>query len=83
MWVQEVAEEKRLEYKKVSGILNPADLMTKYLQPGKITDFMVALYQVRVAGRASAGLTVSAVVRRDREPTGSGPEGVKAASGYP
>ena len=31
LWVQETAATKRLEFLKVLGVLNPADLMTKYL----------------------------------------------------
>ena len=31
LWIQQTAAEKRLEYSKVLGNVNPADLVTKYL----------------------------------------------------
>ena len=31
LWVQETAAEKRLKFSKVLGLINPADLLTKYL----------------------------------------------------
>ena len=37
LWIQQTAAEKRLEYSKVLGTINPADLMTKYLTSEVIT----------------------------------------------
>ena len=37
LWVQEVRSTGRLGYKKILGILNPADILTKHV-PGKLLD---------------------------------------------
>ena len=36
LWVQDIREQEGVEFKKVKGELNPADMCTKYLNKGKL-----------------------------------------------
>ena len=50
LWIQQTAAEKRLEYSKVLGTINPADLMTKYL-----TAEVIAAHSERLGGDFKKG----------------------------
>merc|ERR1712008_566561 len=54
LWVQEKAAFKELQYSKVPGKLNMADLMTKYLAEGEIQRHMWAMGFNFSAGRAAS-----------------------------
>ena len=55
LWVQE-KQDHELEFRKVLGTENPADLMTKYLVRDKVDACMMKLKQARLEGRAKSGL---------------------------
>ena len=56
LWIQEKVEDGELEVKKVAGILNPADAMTKYLTGPKIMDLMKRMSQEFREGRSDLSL---------------------------
>ena len=56
LWVQQMAEDEVIAYKKVNGKQNPADLCTKNLTQG-IIDHGIAKVEMEIrAGRAEMGL---------------------------
>ena len=55
-WIQGVQENEGVEYRKVPGTDNPADLMTKYPTRYTIDKHMNAMVQVVRDGRAPKGL---------------------------
>ena len=58
LWVQQLAEEEEVLYRKICGQDNPADLFTKHLTRIRI-DYLLDLLNVRDAeGRAQEGLEV-------------------------
>ena len=65
LWVQDARESGQLEYKKVGGLNNPGDLMTKYLSRRVLTDHLTSLQIDLREGRAEAGLKINAMSRRD------------------
>ena len=58
LWVQEKERRKEVDFRKVKGEVNPADLFTKHLAGGKTADFMRRLGQHVKGGRADAALDV-------------------------
>ena len=58
LWVQERQDQKDLEYRKVLGTENPADLMTKHLLREALDNCMRSLNQWRMSGRAKSGLEI-------------------------
>ena len=58
LWLQEKEARGELEFEKVKGEANPADLCTKYLSREKAQLFGDLLGQSVVQGRASVGLQV-------------------------
>ena len=56
LWIQEKVEDGELEVRKVAGILNPADAMTKYLTGPKIMDLMKRMSQEFREGRSDLSL---------------------------
>ena len=56
LWVQEKNETGELEYTKVAGEENPADLMTKYFQEKLAKRFMDIIGQVFTTGRSEKSL---------------------------
>ena len=58
LWIQERADSKQLEMRKVLGTENPADMMTKPLARQPLDKCMLQLNQHRAAGRAKTGLKV-------------------------
>ena len=61
LWVQERAQAGELLYKKVRGEQNPADLLTKPVPAGKVTQFSTELGQVKLAGGAEVRLSLNGV----------------------
>ena len=58
LWVQECQDRKDLEYRKVLGTENPADMMTKHLLRDPLDKCMQELNQWRLSGRARSGLDI-------------------------
>ena len=58
LWIQEKEEEKELEFFKIKGEFNPADLMTKHLQADKAKRHTEKLAAQFLQGRAETGLKV-------------------------
>ena len=56
LWIQEKIEQKELTVKKVSGLANPADMMTKHLGREKLETYMRAVGQEVREGRAEGAL---------------------------
>ena len=76
LWVQEQQERKEVEYRKVLGTENPADLMTKHLLRSALDGCMGSLNQERLAGRARSGLEI-----QGRKKTASAHESTPDAGG--
>ena len=56
LWIQEQERKKEVETRKIQGEVNPADLMTKYLNGMRGDDLRRRLGQVHREGRAKAAL---------------------------
>ena len=56
LWIQEKQEEGELEFTKVQGELNPADMMTKHVGEGLTVRHMNIINQEFRDGRAEKGL---------------------------
>ena len=56
LWVQQAAEDGELEYQKVKGSLNLADVCTKHLPGSKLWELITKASQERRAGRADEAL---------------------------
>ena len=52
LWIQEKAEAEEVIIKKVKGISNPADMMTKSVNKEKLEKYMIMTKQKVVEGRA-------------------------------
>ena len=58
LWLQEREQRGDVELRKIKGVVNPADLMTKYMTGPRMIDLMRRIGQVRQSGRASTALEV-------------------------
>ena len=58
LWVQEKAENELIQYRKVRGDGNPADLMTKHLSAKKIDSCAAMMNLGWLEGRSSSSLKV-------------------------
>ena len=58
LWIQEKQQRGEITLRKVSGIMNPADLFTKYLQVGRLGDLSRRVGQHAEQGRATTALEV-------------------------
>lgn len=58
LWIQEQERKEAVETKKIKGEMNPADLLTKYLQSSRSEDHRRRLGQQKREGRAEAALEV-------------------------
>ena len=58
LWIQEKNESGEIKYTKVAGEMNPADLMTKYLQEALVKRHMDLIGQVFTGGRSDKSLRV-------------------------
>ena len=56
LWVQQLADSEVIQFAKVRGEENPADLMTKYLPCGRVSQLLSALAQHYSAGHAKCRL---------------------------
>ena len=61
LWVQELAEGEIVQFAKVGGESNPADLMTKYLPAAKMSNLLTALSQYHRAGHARCRLALDSM----------------------
>ena len=59
LWVQEVERMRRLQFDKISGLANPADLLTKGVGRDKLRRYMDAAGQQVLEGRASTSLQLA------------------------
>ena len=58
LWIQDKTEKEEIILKKVKGISNPADMMTKAINKEKLDKYMVMTKQRPVEGRAKESLKV-------------------------
>ena len=58
LWIQEKIESEEISVKKVKGVSNPADMMTKGVNREKLEKYMVMVQQRDMEGRAKEGLQV-------------------------
>ena len=56
LWIQHKTESEEVVIKKVKGISNPADMMTKGVNREKLEKYMVMTKQTVVEGRAKEAL---------------------------
>ena len=56
LWIQERTEKEEVTIKKVKGIFNPSDMMTKGVNREKLDKYMVMVSQTEAEGRAREGL---------------------------
>ena len=56
LWIQEKVESEEVLVKKVKGVSNPADMMTKGVNREKLEKYMVMVRQKELQGRAKEGL---------------------------
>ena len=56
LWIQEKTERGDSVVKKVKGVSNPSDMMTKNVSQEKLSRYMEMVRQKIVAGRAQEGL---------------------------
>ena len=58
LWIQAKTENEEVVVKKVKGISNPADMMTKAINKEKLDKYMVMTKQKLADGRAKESLKV-------------------------
>ena len=58
LWVQQLMDAEEVQYRKVRGDANPADLMTKHLTAGKRTPLVAAMAQQYRAGHADCRIAL-------------------------
>ena len=58
LWIQDKTESKEVAIKKVKGISNPADMMTKVVNQEKLQKYMSMTKQKLAEGRAKESLKV-------------------------
>ena len=58
LWIQNKTESEEVVIKKVKGISNPADMMTKGVNKEKMEKYMVMTKQKVLEGRAKESLQV-------------------------
>ena len=58
LWIQEKTEAEEIVIKKVKGISNPADMMTKSVNREKLDKYMVMIKQKLAEGRAKESLKI-------------------------
>ncbi len=62
LWIQEKQASGDPPYKKVPGITNLSDAMTKYLDGNRLEELIKAMSHVSRAGRATVGIAVHVLV---------------------
>ena len=58
LWIQEKTETEEIVVKKVKGVSNPADMMTKAINKDKLEKYMIMTKQKVEEGRAKEALRV-------------------------
>ena len=58
LWIQEKTEKEEVIIKKVKGVFNPSDMMTKAVNREKLDKYMMMVCQAIADGRAKEGLQV-------------------------
>ena len=58
LWIQDKTESEEIVIKKVKGVSNPADMMTKSVNKEKLDKYMDMTKQQRVEGRAKESFKV-------------------------
>ena len=58
LWIQEVAENEELRFRKVKGEESPANLGTKHLTEKKIDELISKIYLQEADGRADQSLMI-------------------------
>ena len=58
LWIQDKTESEEIVIKKVKGISNPADMMTKSINKDKLERYMIMTKQKVAEGRAKESLNV-------------------------
>ena len=58
LWIQEKTEAEEVIIKKVKGVSNPADMMTKSVNKDKLDRYMAMTKQKTAEGRARESLKV-------------------------
>ena len=66
LWIQERTETGDLVSKKVKGVSNPSDMMTKNVNKEKQDKYMEMVRQKNVGGRAQEGLCLQKGERQDK-----------------
>ena len=69
LWIQDLREGGGAEYRKIAGVENPADLMTKHVGGGALLDHCHRLHLQDVAGRAMRSSKVSQGVEKVKKAT--------------
>ena len=64
LWVQELAQGEEVRFHKVHGEVNPADLLTKHLPPGRREKLIHLVSQRAQSGQASARIQLNALHSR-------------------
>ena len=62
LWIQELAESESVQFRKVRGVANPADLMTKHLAGVKSAELAAALSQQPRTGHASCRIALDSLM---------------------
>ena len=62
LWLQDQVKADDFDLVKVHGLVNPADLMTKYLAPTDAAKHLEQLGMERPTGRAATAPTLSAIL---------------------
>ena len=63
LWIQEKVEGEEVKVKKVKGVSNPADMMTKAINKEKLDKYMLMTKQKTAEGRATESLKVKRSTR--------------------
>ena len=71
LWIQDVQDSENVEFQKILGTENPADLMTKYLSRDVLNGHMTKLGQEIREGRAEKGLEMQGATQGGPEATGA------------
>ena len=71
LWLQEKDENEELQFRKVAGTENPADLRTKYLSADRAQALAESMQQHRAEAKSAEGLTLNAILTRAANAGGS------------
>ena len=82
--IQQRTEDGEVVVKKVKGVSNPSDMMTKNVNQEKLCKYMTMVRQKNVAGRAQEGLCLQKGKDKDKpdETTNQTESKLNAIQGY-